>query len=88
MNSFIFEFSVLSIQRMLSENSSRTSSSQEIQVPDGDLLIPIEANVEIARERFMNELKITTIHKCLNIWAKKIVFSATLTNALKIRILK
>ncbi|WP_018659895.1 type II toxin-antitoxin system HicB family antitoxin [Allofustis seminis] len=63
------------------------STPQDIDVPQGDLLIPIEANVQLARERFNNTLikKTLSIPNYLNIWAEKenINFSATLTEALK-----
>ncbi|MBD3949802.1 type II toxin-antitoxin system HicB family antitoxin [Tuanshanicoccus lijuaniae] len=63
------------------------SEPKDINLEDGDLLIPIEANVAIARAKFENKLikKTLTIPKYINMLAEEvgINFSATLTEVLK-----
>ncbi|MBL1225383.1 type II toxin-antitoxin system HicB family antitoxin [Enterococcus sp. BWR-S5] len=63
------------------------SQPESVKVPEGDLLIPVEVNLEVYREKFNNQLikKTLTIPKYLNRLAEeeKINFSSTLTEALK-----
>lgn len=63
------------------------SQPESIKVSEGDLLIPVEVNLEVYREKFNNQLikKTLTIPKYLNRLAEeeKINFSSTLTEALK-----
>ena len=63
------------------------SEPKDIKIEDGELLIPIEANLAIARAKFENKLikKTLTIPKYINMMAEEanINFSATLTDVLK-----
>lgn len=66
------------------------SLPSDIQVPSGDLLIPIEVNLTIARDKFDNKLvkKTLTIPRYLNTLAEEqgINFSQTLSESLKQKI--
>ncbi|WPC17278.1 type II toxin-antitoxin system HicB family antitoxin [Pediococcus inopinatus] len=63
------------------------TSYENLVVKKGELLVPIEVDTSLAREREQNQVvkKTLTIPKYLNDLGKanKINFSATLTNALK-----
>ncbi|AMV61053.1 Phage-related protein [Pediococcus damnosus] len=63
------------------------TSYENLSISKGELLVPIEVDTTLAREREQNQIvkKTLTIPKYLNDLgnANKINFSATLTNALK-----
>ena len=65
----------------------KPSAVSDIDLPEGDLIIPIEVNLKYYRERFENQLVNTTltIPKYLNTLASEmdINCSATRTDALK-----
>ncbi|KIS02811.1 type II toxin-antitoxin system HicB family antitoxin [Paucilactobacillus wasatchensis] len=69
------------------EQVSQPSVYENLTVKPGEMLVPIEADTTLAREREQNQVvkKTLTIPKYLNDLgnANKINFSATLTNALK-----
>lgn len=69
------------------ETFPQTSDPDDIKLEPGQLLIPVEANLKVARAKYEAQLskKTLTIPKYLNILAEEngINFSATLTEALK-----
>ena len=69
------------------ESFPEPSLPNEFEVSEGDLVVPVEINLKLYREKFDNQIikKTLTIPKYLNNLAEeeKINFSATLTEALK-----